>query len=201
MLACSRPLDRPLQGAPPVHGEISSGLLVEPPPTLTVPGGAAPVPSPMVPVAPTPSPSPALAARAPILSGLAPAPDAQVPHGPVSIAARIAGSVELVEVALVLDGAAVQPKITPQDPRTWLVAYTDQLEVGKHAVQLNARDRDGRAGGYRWQFEVQTKQPPTPTAQPTAATPATMPPATPARQPAAPITPQPGPTRRPQDRS
>src|SRR5919197_805201 len=90
-LACSRPLDRPLQGAPPVHGEVSSGLLVEPPPTLTVPGGAVPLPSPMVPVAPTPSPSPALAARAPILSGLAPAPDAQVPHGPVSIAARIAG--------------------------------------------------------------------------------------------------------------
>jgi len=63
------------------------------------------------------------------------------------------------------------------------VAYTGQLEVGKHEVRLNAKDRDGRAGGYRWQFDVQPRGAPGPTSAPTtrvapppAATPGAPPP-------------------------
>ena len=161
-LACSRPLDRPLDGARPIGAGQAPSRLVEPPPTVVPPESSLTVPpSPIVIVLGSPSPSPAttVAGRNPILSGLLPAPDALVASGSVNIGARIAASSELSEVVLLLDGAPVQPNVTPQDPKTWHVAYTGKLDVGKHEVRLNAKDSDGRAGGYRWQFDVQDKPP------------------------------------------
>jgi hypothetical protein len=157
-LACSRPLDRPLEGAPPVRGAQPPAPFVEPPPTLTAPAYSSdlPPPPPAIPM-PSPSPSPALAGRNPILSGLLPAPDALVPPGPVSIGARIVASAELADVVLLLNGSTVQPEVTPRDLTTWVVAYTGRLDIGKHEVRLNAKDREGRAGGYRWQFEVKPR--------------------------------------------
>jgi hypothetical protein len=175
-LACSRPVDRPLDGAPPVpYGQLASGRLVEPPPTLSVPGatpGGPPSPTVLAVASPSPSPTPVLAGHNPILSGLLPAPDALVPAGSVNFGARIAGSSDIAEVGLVLDGTPVQPQITQQDARTWLVAYSGKLDVGKHEVRLNAKDRDGRAGGYRWQFDVDSKAAATqqPVARPATAT-------------------------------
>jgi hypothetical protein len=183
-LACGRPVNRPLDGAPPVSaGEVAAGRLVEPPPTLSVPGvtsGGPPSPVVAILASPSPSPTPALAGHNPILSGLLPAPDALVPAGPVSVGARIAGSTDLAEVGVVLDGAPVQPQITQQDARTWLVGYTGKLDIGKHEVRLNAKDREGRAGGYRWQFDVEpranpTQQPAVQPATPTRAAPTPRP--------------------------
>jgi hypothetical protein len=190
-LACSRPLDRPLEGAPPVHGAQPPASLVEPPPTLTAPPYSSDVP-PLPPaiLVPSPSPSPALAGRNPILSGLVPAPDALVPPGLVSIGARIVASTELADIVLLLDGSSVQPEVTPRDPRTWVVAYIGKLDIGKHEVRLNAKDREGRAGGYRWQFEVQPRSP-APTATPPAVQPA--PAQTPGSRARAAQTPQPRP--------
>ena len=155
IVACTRPLDRPLEGAPARPGSAANLGLTEPPPTLAVPG-APPAASPaLLMLAASPIPSPTAAGRNPILSGLAPAPDAQIPPGAVSIGARISASSELSEVAVILDGATVQPRITTFDAKNWGIAYTSKLEAGKHEVHLNAKDSDGRAGGYRWQFEVE----------------------------------------------
>lgn len=158
LLACSRPLDRPLEGArPPLAGEGAGSRLIEPPPTLVLATATPTAPLPIVLPAVSPSPSPALAGRNPILSGLLPAPESQVVPGPVNIGARISASTDLTQVSLTLDGAPVQPRITTQDARTWLVAYTSTLAAGKHEVRVNASDQDGRAGGYRWQFGVQAR--------------------------------------------
>jgi hypothetical protein len=157
LVGCSRPVDRPLQGAQPARVEAASEFS-GPPPTLAAPERASASPLPIIIALASPSPSPALALREPILSALLPAPEALVPPGPVNIGARIAGSVELAEVTLTIDGAAVQPRITMQDGRVWQVAYTISLDSGRHEARLNARDRDGRAGGYRWAFDVQSRQ-------------------------------------------
>ena len=38
-----------------------------------------------------------------------------------------------------LDGAPVQPQITQQDARTWLVGYTGKLDIGKHEPEPATR--------------------------------------------------------------
>jgi hypothetical protein len=60
------------------------------------------------------------------------------------------------------------------------VGYTGKLDIGKHEVRLNAKDREGRAGGYRWQFDVEpranpTQQPAVQPATPTRAAPTPRP--------------------------
>jgi hypothetical protein len=155
-VACSRPLDRPLQGARPKASSEGATLAVEPPPTVSAP---LPTPSPSPPpviVLASPSPSPSIL-RDPILSGLLPAPNAMVAPGPVNIGARISASTNLTEVVLTLNGQTVEPNITEQSTQVWLIGYTSRLEVGRHEVRLNAKDREGRAGGYRWQFDVQPR--------------------------------------------
>jgi hypothetical protein len=84
----------------------------------------------------------------------------------VSIGARISASTDISEVSLTLNGAAVQPKVTEQSPQIWLIAYTGKLDAGKHEVRLTAKDRDGRAGGYRWQFDVESQPAARPSPEP-----------------------------------
>lgn len=160
VLACSRPIDRPLEGARPLAGDSGRGVQV--PPTLVPPASTATPPPPSPVVQAVPSASPSLLGRNPILSGLLPAPSAIVPPGAVNVGARISGSSDLVAATLSLDGAAVQPQVTMQDPRVWLVAYTGRLDDGRHEVRLNARDQDGRTGGYTWQFDVRPRTLPSP---------------------------------------
>ena len=168
VLGCTRPIDRPLEGArSSVSGDAARGTGV--PPTLAPPVSTPTVPPPSPVVRPVPSASPSLTGRNPILSGLLPPPSAVIPPGSVNIGARISASSDLTTVSLNVNGAAVQPQVTTQDPRVWLVAYTGQLGEGRHEVRLNARDQDGRAGGYTWQFEVRPRAQlsPVPRAQPT----------------------------------
>jgi hypothetical protein len=94
-----------------------------------------------------------------------------VAPGAVTIAARISGDADLADASLAVDGAAVQPILSRSNPRTWVLSYTARLDTGRHETRLNARDLDGRVGGYRWQFEVQVRTPlplaPHPTVLPT----------------------------------
>jgi hypothetical protein len=131
---------------------------------------AASLPQPIVAAVASPlaSPSPSLG-RVPIISGLLPAPDSVVSPGAVTIAARISGDADLSEASLTVDGAPVQPNISRSTLRTWVLSYTARLDIGKHEARLNARDLDGRVGGYRWQFDVQVRMPITPAARPTVA--------------------------------
>jgi hypothetical protein len=158
-LACGRPLDRPREGAPPAREGEAHSDAVDLPPTLVVPGASKTVSSPSPLVEPSPSPTTAVAGRNPVLSALAPAPDALVAPGAVNIGARVSGSSDIAAVVLVVDGSTVEPRLTPRDAKTWLVGYTASLDVGKHEVRLSARDRDGRVGGYRWRFEAQPARP------------------------------------------
>src|SRR5687767_3486482 len=163
LLGCAnRPVDRPREGAQPGRGGASAAFGVDVPPTVAAPVGSPTVAPPIVITQVTPSPSPTVPGRNPILSGLLPAPNAIVQPGSVNIGARISGSTEIVAVTVTLDGAQVQPRITQQDPRTWLIAHTAPLDAGRHEVKLNARDSDGRAGGYTWQFDVQPQGRPSP---------------------------------------
>lgn len=167
-LGCGRPIDRPLEGAPPVDARASRSLDIEPPPTLTPPQLAQAVPSPIVIALPSPSPSPTAAAgwRIPVMSRLLPIPNTSVPAGNVEIGARVSGSTDLAEVTLLVDGAPVQPEIAAQSPLVWLVSYTGRLSPGRHEVRISARDREGRIGGYRWSFEVEAPAQASPTARP-----------------------------------
>jgi hypothetical protein len=181
-VACSRPIDRPQQGAAPGSGRAPDLRGVDVPATLSPPQLTAGVaaPSPIVVVALTASPSPAIAGRNPIISGLAPGQDANVPPGPVTVSARVAASSELSEASLSLNGAPVQTRVAAAGPLIWQVSYSGDLAAGTYAVQINARDRDGRAGGFRWQFTVGGGAPP--------ATAATTPSTAPAPKPTAPPT-------------
>ena len=70
------------------------------------------------------------------------------------IGARITASADLTEVVLTLNGVAVQPRVTQQDDHTWLIVHASGLPAGSHRAHLLARDQQGRAGGFGWQFEV-----------------------------------------------
>lgn len=157
LLACSRPIDRPLEGAPPVEARAARSLEVEPPPTLTPPQLPPPAPSPIIVALPSPSASPTAPAgwRIPVMSRLLPIPNTTVPAGSVEIGARVSGSTDLTEVTLLVDGAAVQPEVATQSPLVWIVSYTSRLGPGRHEVRISARDREGRTGGYRWFFDVE----------------------------------------------
>jgi hypothetical protein len=197
LLACSRPVDRPQQGAAPGSSGRAPDLRgVDVPPTLSPPQLTASVvaPSPILVVALAASPSP-VAGRNPIISGLAPGQDANVPPGPVTVSARVAASADLSEASLSLNGAPVQSRVAAAGPLLWQVTYSGDLAAGTYAAQINARDRDGRAGGFRWQFTVGNGAPaPTAAATPTSApAPAPKPQAAPTTPPTA----APPPTARP----
>jgi hypothetical protein len=188
-LGCGRPIDRPLEGAqPPRPGEAAAG-----PPRPLIAALALPSPSPsesplpIATIATSPSPSPSPPGRNPIISALNPGQNASVPPGNVTLSARVAGSSDLVEASLALDNGPVQPEIRKQDARTWVVAYSARLEAGQYTARIRATDRDGRAGGFTWQFTVEpTDDQPAATPVPSPRPTVTRPPATtaPTRTPA-----------------
>jgi hypothetical protein len=168
---CARPIDRPLEGARPARAaEDGASKVSAAPPTLAA-KPAEPAASPTLVVAVVASPSPPVAAvtaspqtvaaaspvppgRNPILGNLQPGNQAVVPAGTVNIGARITTTAELAEVVLTVNGVPVQPQVTQQDERTWLVAHASGLPAGSYRAHLTARDQHGRAGGFGWQFEV-----------------------------------------------
>jgi hypothetical protein len=159
--ACMRPADRPREGADPGKPSISSPAAVEIPPTLAPAAAQAPSP-------PTAIASPSATARPagspgaiPVISGIQPAPNASVPAGPVTIAARVAASAPLVDVTITLNGEPLRAESGPVQGANlnWQVVRT--LATGTYEVRVQARDETGALGGYRWQFTVAAN--PTPT--------------------------------------
>lgn len=172
-------------------------------PTPVVPDPAPPSPSPGSIAAPSPASSPGVA---PIISGLQPAPGANLPAGDVVIGARVSGTGDLTDLMAYVDGEAVPIEVGGPSIRVKTVSFVRTFASGTHEVRIQARDEHGQLGGYRWQFSVGAgRQPVTaPTGRPIAtavpppggAGPAVVPPRTqipiPTRIPAPP---QPAPTR------
>lgn len=162
LAACSRPIDRPLEGARPGPGGTSK---TDVPPTVSPPN--AQTREPIVIAASTPPPSPTTAGRPPIISGLLPPADAAIAPGQVNLGARVAGSSDLVEVSLWLDNVLLRPQVTQQDTRTWSVSVSHQFEgPGKHSLRISAKDQDGRVGGFQWSFDIGGAAGPSPQAKP-----------------------------------
>ena len=158
LAGCSRPVDRPLEGARPRSSELSTDIVAAPPTLSSAQPAPSVSPSPLA-LAITPSPQPAASpspppGRNPIISGLQPARDAVVPPGAVTISARISGASDLTQATLSLNGAPLEASITRQDARTWLVSHAGRLAAGTYQARVVGTDQDGRAGGFRWQFQV-----------------------------------------------
>lgn len=159
--ACTRPIDRPRDGAQPIAAGATPGrLLPEPPPTLAPASNlvatSTPVPPPSpVPLAASPARSPGVY---PIISNIQPAPGASLPPGDVVIGARITGSSNLVTVLALVDGEPFQPTLSNPPSRSMVLSFVRQLPAGPHEVRIEARDESGQAGGYRWQFTVGPRQ-------------------------------------------
>ena len=182
LVACNTPpaIQRPREGAPPIAGgtpvRLESAL---PPPTLAAAGALLPSPTPVVPDPAPPSPSPDVFAVAspasspgvaPVISGLQPAPGANLPAGDIVIGARISGTGDLTDVMAYVDGEAVPIEVGGPSIRVKTVSFVRTFASGTHEVRIQARDEHGQLGGYRWQFSIGAgRQPVTaPTARPTA---------------------------------
>lgn len=165
---CSRPIDRPLEGARPLQpGETPEAARLAPPvldPPSALAAAASPSPTSPVPIAvasPVASPS---AGRPPVVGGLQPQPDSQIPPGPVTVSVRINAVSDITEVTLQVDGQTARPSAGGADPRSPTYSVTMDLGPGEHEARIQVRDDQGRVGGYRWKFTVQGP----PTARPTA---------------------------------
>jgi hypothetical protein len=222
LVACSRPIERPRDGA---QVDIS-GRSFQPdsgPPTLVPPSREPARVPPTVRIQPPTVESTAVAARPPEIKQLDPLPDAQVFAGNVRFMMQITATSALSEVLASLDGSQVRPVIGQRSATLWSVSFVRNLQPGTHQVQVHARDQGGLSGQLDWRFEVipgvgdiatPAEAPPAPAGaatsppreQPTAApangnvTPAPRPPAqqTPAPAPANPTSP-PQPVANPTD--
>jgi hypothetical protein len=150
---CTRPADRPLDGARP--GSVASAnttLLASASPVSTAPtqeSTAIPVSSPP----PSPVASPTATGRGPIISTIQPQSGANVPVGPVTISARISATSDVSEVTMLVDGQATRPSSTG-DARTPTYSITMPLAAGQHQARIQVRDDQGRLGGFSWTFNV-----------------------------------------------
>ena len=179
---------RPLEGARPVAAAGSSAQS-GPPPTLAAAAALrftptpAPsqttVPSPAA-VATGPSPSPSIY---PIFSNLQPAPGATLPVGDVVIGARVTTSLDLVDLVMSLNDEVVPQDVSRPGERVKCVSMVRSLAAGTYEVRIQARDREGQLGEYRWQFTVGSgtrREGGSGPSRPTIAVPTVGPPATPA---------------------
>ncbi|MFN0074815.1 MAG: Ig-like domain-containing protein [Chloroflexota bacterium] len=152
---CTRPADRPLDGARP--GSIASAnseALVSASP-LSVPSPApviftvAPVASPTV----LPAPSPTATGRGPIISTIQPPANANLPAGPITVSARISATSDVSEVTLLVNGQATRPSASG-DARNPTYSTSMNLPPGQHQARIQVRDDQGRVGGFSWSFTV-----------------------------------------------
>ena len=163
---CARPPERPLDGARPLEGArpgSTGGASAQagPPPTLAsaaslrttptpAPTATLPLPSPL-PVAGAASPSPSVY---PIVSNFQPAPGASLPAGDVVVGARVTTSTELVELVVFLNDEPIPQDLSRPSERVRGVSLVRTLAAGAYEVRIQARDRLGQLGEYRWQFNV-----------------------------------------------
>jgi hypothetical protein len=60
----------------------------------------------------------------------------------------------LVELVLTLNDEAVPQDVSRPSERVKTVSMVRSLAAGTYEVRVQARDRQGQLGGYRWQFTV-----------------------------------------------
>jgi hypothetical protein len=167
--SCTRPVDRPREGAQPVlSGGPAGALQPVPPPTVA--------PAPTINAPPPPEPPPAPTAPAaltksgglyPLVTNMQPAPNTSVPPGDVTIAARVTGAGNLVEVRAFVGDEPYQPALPGQPARSAALSFIRRLDIGTYEVRIEARDDQGQARTHGWQFSVGARRlPPTLTPAP-----------------------------------
>jgi Bacterial Ig domain len=159
VVGCSRPANRPLDGARPgsVASANNSVVVSSSPVSIGI------TPEPTISTAPTPAlvvaASPTATGRGPIVSTIQPPGNGNVPAGPVTISARVSATSDITDVSLVVDGQATRPTSTG-DVRNATYALTSNLAAGPHSVRIQVRDDQGRLGGYAWTFTAGASPPP-----------------------------------------
>ena len=150
---CTRPTDRPIEGARPGRETASP----DPIRTLTV---AIDTPVPMTPtVVPVASPvlspvaSPTPTGRWPVISTIQPQANSTVPVGVVTISTRVSSLSDIAEATLFVDGQAARATTTG-DSRNPTYSATMSLAPGQHQARISVRDDQGRTGGFTWTFTV-----------------------------------------------
>ncbi len=129
----------------------TSGRAREPTPTPA----ATPTPvSTEVPTVETPTARPTAAGRAPWILLPQPEPGAQMPRGPIVVAARGRGDAPIADLRLELDGAALHAQIEQRSDSIWLAQASTTVTSGPHAARAVVTDAGGRVGAYRWSFSV-----------------------------------------------
>lgn len=125
-----------------------------PEPTPTPAATSTPVPT-EVPTVETPTARPTAAAgRAPWILLPQPEPGAQMPRGPIVVAARGRGDAPIADIRLELDGAALHAQIEQRSDSIWLAQASTTVTSGPHAARAVVTDAGGRVGAYRWSFSV-----------------------------------------------
>lgn len=168
LAACGPANDRPRSGAIP--GGRTAAAPPGVPPTLSASDSltmrALPSPSPGMPSAagtPMPLPSPSAApapssspvASPPIVRTIAPAANAHVPSGPVSLSAVLIGrGADLASASMLVDGADAGATIDKRSAREWTIRAGGSFDGGTHSARVMVRDASGGAGGFTWQFSV-----------------------------------------------
>lgn len=152
VIGCTRPADRPIEGARPGREAASPEAIGSFAVPVDTPAPAASPPAPPAPVA-SPVPSPPPTGRGPVISTIQPAANATVPPGVVTISSRVSALSDIAEVTIVVDGQAVRPTATG-DPRTPTYSVTINLAAGQHQARISVRDDQGRTGGFTWTFTV-----------------------------------------------
>jgi hypothetical protein len=151
LAACARPIDRPLDGAPPVETQGRVFHSDSGPPTLVPPTRA---PTRLLPTLAPPPATPTPIARPPLIQQRDPLPNGQVFAGNVRFTLQVTASAALDDVSAALDGQDVQPHVDRREPQTWWVSFVRGLEPGTHEVNVQARDRAGLSSTLHWQFQV-----------------------------------------------
>jgi hypothetical protein len=123
-----------------------------PTPTATPAATSTPVPT-EAPTVETPTARPTAAGgRAPWILLPQPEPGAQVPRGPIVVAARGRGDAPIADIRLELDGAALHAQIEQRSDLIWLAQASTTVTSGSHAARAVVTDAGGRVGAYRWSF-------------------------------------------------
>jgi hypothetical protein len=144
----------PTEGAMATTPLVTVTVAVGAPPTPTATPAATSTPVPTeVPTVETPTARPTAAGgRAPWILLPQPEPGAQVPRGPIVVAARGRGDAPIADIRLELDGAALHARIEQRSDSIWLAQAATTVTSGPHAARAVVTDTGGRVGAYRWSF-------------------------------------------------
>ncbi|MBX6341747.1 MAG: hypothetical protein IRY97_04760 [Thermomicrobiaceae bacterium] len=88
------------------------------------------------------------------ITKLSPSPMSKTPPGVVEVGATVSSAKSLRQVAMTIDGQAVQPRVDVRGERTWVVSFSSVFARGKHEVSVSATDAEGKVHEHSWSFEA-----------------------------------------------